>query len=250
MITTTSAKPCSALTPHASPTPVPTAPRDARPYADGMGANSTGVPQRGDIWMVTTNPATPPVGSETWSDRPGIIISNNTLNRHAGFAMVVYLTRSTNKRSSPTHVPVLSPTRRQGDTTSMSLAMCEQVHTVDASRLSHRMNVLDSNDMASVDAAVTIALALGRAPAYHSIFRKWEAHLNQYGIEMATAITALSGATADERVQSLSNALAIVTNERDALRTLQNTGSHLDAALTQVNKAMAAHHNKELEALQ
>ena len=85
-------------------------------------------PCNGEIYYIVNDPLQPSIGTELWSNRCGIIVSNNTNNKNSGFVEIVYLSTSTHKRLSPTHIPVISGTKK-------AIAICEQVHTVDNSRL-------------------------------------------------------------------------------------------------------------------
>ena len=79
---------------------------------------------RGDIFYV--NPSET-VGSEQRSGRPAIIVSNPLCNEHSPVVEVVYLTCQY-KKPMPTHVRIESAGKR-------STALCEQISSVDVSRL-------------------------------------------------------------------------------------------------------------------
>lgn len=79
---------------------------------------------RGDVFYVNRSET---IGSEQRSGRPAIIVSNPECNEHSPVVEVVYLTCQY-KKPMPTHVRIESIGRR-------STALCEQITSVDVSRL-------------------------------------------------------------------------------------------------------------------
>jgi mRNA-degrading endonuclease toxin of MazEF toxin-antitoxin module len=111
--------------------------------------------RRGDIWFVDDAAGQHhPVGNETWSNRAAVVVSNDLMNRRSGFAEIVYLTESEKKQPSGTHVWVRLPDSYD------ALALCEQVHTVDASRLRRRKGQVPATDMTEIDGALLWALGI------------------------------------------------------------------------------------------
>lgn len=107
---------------------------------------------RGDIYYVDREPETPK-GHEQWAGRPAIIVSDF----HTGgdnTCMVVYLT--TNKtRPDPdkVHVEINSAPKP-------SIALCNQIKTIDAKCLGRYCGHLTGLEMAAVNAAMARALSL------------------------------------------------------------------------------------------
>lgn len=107
---------------------------------------------RGDIYYVDREPETPK-GHEQWAGRPAIIVSDF----HTGgdnTCMVVYLT--TNKtRPDPdkVHVEINSAPKP-------SIALCNQIKTIDAKCLGRYCGHLTDLEMAAVNAAMARALSL------------------------------------------------------------------------------------------
>lgn len=213
---------------------IPTPASVAKPRTPGC---ARAIPEqrhhRGEIWMVASDPEAPAVGTELWSNRPAVIISNNVLNARSGFAQVVYLSTAVRKRTGPTHVEVPAPDGR-----GTAMALCEQVHTVDASRLRRKMGTMPEDSIRELDAALAFSLSIGRNPNTHSAFRKWEEHIKLHGIDLAKEINALAGLTADQRVEALTRALGLVAVERDAYRNLFETSPARAAALEDVALAL------------
>lgn len=183
--------------------------------------------------MVAADPAAPAVGNEIWSNRPAIIVSNNVLNARSGIAQIVYLSTATRKLSGPTHVEIPAP-----DGHGSAIALCEQVHSVDASRLRRKMAIVPEDRIRDIDAALALSLSVGRNPNTHGAFRKWEEHIKLHGIDIAKEIDALAGHTADQRVDALRRALRLVAVERDAFQNLYEALPARTTALDEVAQAL------------
>lgn len=113
----------------------------------------TNVIRRGDIFFVFDDPNHKPYGSEMWPNRPAVVISNDKFNKYSNVVEVVYITSTPNKENSPTHVPV-------NIKHATGTILCEQVHTIDKSRLSKRIAVLPANITKKVNIAVSFQLGL------------------------------------------------------------------------------------------
>jgi len=105
--------------------------------------------KRGDIYFVAGGAVT---GSEQGGDRPAIIVSNNVGNKHAPIVEVVYLT-ARKKTRLPTHVYINSSKRP-------SIALCEQVTTIDKSRLERRFGRVTAKELRAIDRAIARSLGL------------------------------------------------------------------------------------------
>lgn len=204
------------------------------PKPSGVAKKLTPQYRKGEIWMVTESAENPPVGTEIWSNRPAMILSADVINNNSGFVQVVYLTTSTTKRASPVHIEIPSP-----DNKGRALVLCEQVHTVDLSRMKRRMGSVPGSYIKEVDDAVALSLSLGRRPNTYAVFTKWEHYIKTFGIDMQQQIEALAYRTTDERVEALSRALETVSAERDAYRTLYETAQTRPEALREVEESMA-----------
>ena len=113
--------------------------------------------KRGEIYYVS--PSYAETGSEIWSGRPAVIVSNDELNRCRNCVEVVYLTTRP-KQDSPSHV-ILHATGRQ------STAMCEQISTVDKVRMTYSGDTpcaCTKKELSEIDAALLYSLSLD-APA-------------------------------------------------------------------------------------
>ena len=213
--------------PHLRPVPCAASPEEPR-Y------------RRGDIWMVAENPLQPPVGTELWSNRPAVIVSNNVTGNHSGFVQIVYLTTSARKRPGPTHIMVPAPLTGANQPEAEAMALCEQIHTVDVSRLRKPLGTLSRNRMREIDQALALTLSIGRNPDDSGLFKKWEKYIQVHGIDLAAYIQALAGETTDQRVEALTRAFALVSAQRDSYKRLYETGREMTAALELVQEIVTA----------
>lgn len=104
---------------------------------------------RGDIFFVSKFNKN--VGIEQEDGRPAVIVSNNVGNQHSECVEIVYLTTQ-DKKPLPTHAKVMCRVP--------STALCEQVHTVSKERLGDFIRVATPEEMAAIDEALKISLAL------------------------------------------------------------------------------------------
>ncbi len=109
--------------------------------------------RRGDVFLADLDPIR---GSEQGGTRPVLVIQNNVGNRHSPTVIVAPITSEIKKHDLPTHV-ALSP---ELGLPAESMALLEQVRTIDKSRLDSFMVSLDEDGMAAVNSALGISLAL------------------------------------------------------------------------------------------
>lgn len=221
-----------------SPTPAQLA-LFARPAATSTTSHQTQTYRRGDIWMVNEDPENPPVGTELWSNRPGIIVSNDVSNKRSGFVQIVYMSTSSKKRSGPVHIPVGSPLSDGRE----AMALCEQIHTVDVSRLRRKKGFLPRQIMNEIDSALMFSLSIGTETRTNTMFRKWESHIKEHGIDMAEEISAMSVRTTDQRVEALTRALQLIAAERDAYKTLYESAGTLPEVLDSAHALLESAEN-------
>lgn len=108
--------------------------------------------KRGEIYYVYADEYT---GSECGGGRPAVVVSNDTGNLYAPIIEVVYLTTQ-DKKPMPTHVEIQSAPRP-------SIALCEQIHTVDKARVSGYAGQLTADELCGIDNALRVSLGLGQA---------------------------------------------------------------------------------------
>lgn len=103
---------------------------------------------RGDIFYVNKGENN---GCEQRAGRPALIVSNEANNKFSTTVEVVYLTTK-KKHPLPTHVEVRGRVP--------SIALCEQITTVDKKRLGDFVRCCTREEMAEIDKALAISLGL------------------------------------------------------------------------------------------
>ena len=111
--------------------------------------------KRGDIYFASLNPV---VGSEQGEARPVLIVSNDLGNRYSPTVVAVPLTCKLKKNSLPTHVHI----GKRGDLEHDSLALAEQIRTIDRSRLSRYIGRISKNEQSAVDLALAICIGIDK----------------------------------------------------------------------------------------
>ena len=106
-------------------------------------------PRRGDVYWVNLDPV---VGTEIRKTRPAVIVSNDSCNRHG--TRVVVLPITSNVDSVYAGEAVVEVKGKRGR------ALGDQIRSIDKARLRARVSTLTANEMARVDEALAITLAL------------------------------------------------------------------------------------------
>ena len=110
-------------------------------------------PYRGEIWRVQLNPI---VGAETGKKRPAVILSNDVSNRYAQTVTILPVT-DPGERIFPFKVPL--PAKTPG-LTRESKVRCQQIRSVDKSRLLDRLGKVDSHKLREIEAALLVHLSI------------------------------------------------------------------------------------------
>lgn len=113
--------------------------------------------RRGEIHLCSFDPT---VGHEIKKTRPALIIQNNIGNRYSPLTIVAAITSTISPVPYPVEV-IVDPTAGNGLEVRSSIRL-DQIRTVDRKRLVRRLGVVDPVDMAKVDEALKISLALVR----------------------------------------------------------------------------------------
>lgn len=107
--------------------------------------------KKGDIYFISQDENNSPTGNEMWANRPGVIVSNNLNNTHSNVVEVVYLTTNLKKLNIPTHVHIKN---KNGQ----SVALCEQIHSIDKSRVKSYLDKVTYNELKQINKAIALSL--------------------------------------------------------------------------------------------
>jgi len=114
--------------------------------------------KRGDMFYANLNPI---IGSEQGDLRPVLVVQNNSGNIHSPTTVVVPITRNLNKTELPTHVVIPRSSGLNGD----SLALVEQIRTIDRSRLISYIGRIGGDVQAKIDAALLVCVGIEKRRA-------------------------------------------------------------------------------------
>ena len=136
-----------------------------------------GVAKKGEIWNIEQG-HTSSTGTEIWSNRPAIIVSNEAINQKAGFVNVVYLTTS-HKKEMPYHIPIISNNKN-------ATALCEQIFAVDKSRITFYIGKITQQEMLNIDKALLFSLGISNTIKPNTLFTKWLNAIQKYNIDISS----------------------------------------------------------------
>ncbi len=112
-------------------------------------------PKRGEIHLTALDPT---IGHEIRKTRPALVIQNDVSNRYSQVTMVAPITSTVRLPLSPLHV--LLPAGGATGLAVASVALFNQVRTVDRRRLVKRLGRIDGALMNQVDEAIRVAFGL------------------------------------------------------------------------------------------
>lgn len=127
-----------------------------------MATKITNIITRGQVWFADLGK---PIGSEQGGKRPVLVVSNDKNNTYSSTITIVPLTSKINKNKIPTHVSVKEPYLSD-----VSIALVEQVRTIDEVRLIEKMGVADPKIMIEIDEAIKVQTALKQKISYEMAF--------------------------------------------------------------------------------
>ncbi len=108
--------------------------------------------KRGEIYYADLSPV---VGSEQGGIRPVLIVQNDIGNKFSPTVIVVAITSQLGKAKLPTHIELPAD---QYNLPKNSVALLEQIRTLDKRRLQEKVTTLSSEKMREVNKALLISL--------------------------------------------------------------------------------------------
>jgi mRNA interferase MazF len=112
-------------------------------------------PKRAEIYLTSLDPT---AGREIRKTRPALILQNDISNRHGATTVVAPITSTVRLPLSPVHV--LLPAGPSTGLGAPSVAVFNQIRTVDRRRLIRKLGEADRWIMAQVDEAIQVSLGL------------------------------------------------------------------------------------------
>lgn len=112
-------------------------------------------PRRGEIWDVNWSPGR---GAEQKGTRPALIIQNDRGNTSLSYPLTIVASMSRTEREIPLHVRI-APSEENG-LSDFTDVKCEQVMTIEKSRLIRRRGIITSEELNKVDVALKLSLDL------------------------------------------------------------------------------------------
>jgi mRNA interferase MazF len=112
-------------------------------------------PRRGEIWDVNWSPGR---GAEQKGVRPALIIQNDRGNASLSYPLTIVASMSRTERELPLHVRI-APSEENG-LTDFTDVKCEQVMTIEKSRLLRRRGGITADELSRVDVALRLSLSL------------------------------------------------------------------------------------------
>ncbi len=97
----------------------------------------------------------PVVGSEQGGIRPVLIIQNNVGNKYSPTVIVTAITSKLDKAKLPTHIELSA---EKYHLPKDSVALLEQIRTLDKRRLREKITVLEDGKMKEINRAILISL--------------------------------------------------------------------------------------------
>jgi mRNA interferase MazF len=112
-------------------------------------------PRRGEIWDVNWSPGR---GAEQRGIRPALIIQNDRGNASSSYPLTIVASMTRTERELPLHVRI-APSEENG-LTDFTDVKCEQVMTIEKSRLMRRRGSITSEELGRVDIALKLSFDL------------------------------------------------------------------------------------------
>ena len=133
----------------------PSTPSPQQNQTNLLPAYTPASPRRGEIWDVNWSPGR---GAEQQGTRPALIIQNDRGNTSHSYPLTIVASMSRTERELPLHVRI-APSEENG-LTDYTDVKCEQVMTIEKSRLLRRRGAINSEELSRVDIALRLSLNL------------------------------------------------------------------------------------------
>jgi mRNA interferase MazF len=111
-------------------------------------------PRRGEVYLVNFDPT---IGAEIQKTRPALIVQNDVANRHSAITIVAAISSQFDQTVYPTEVLISPP---EGGLRTESVALLNQIRSIDKQRLVRRLGTLKPETMNRVDNAILISMGL------------------------------------------------------------------------------------------
>ena len=111
--------------------------------------------KRGDIWNVDLRGSSG--GVEQTGVRPCLVISNSRCNQYSPALIIVPISTSETKAKMPTHVEL---NKKITGLSSPSIALCEQIKTLDEYRFMEKIGKLDEELTLKINKALAVSIEL------------------------------------------------------------------------------------------
>lgn len=111
-------------------------------------------PHRGEVWIADFDPT---VGAEIKKTRPALILQNDTANEHSPITIVAAITSKFDEELYPTEVFI---PQGEGGLEQESVALLNQMRSVDRRRLIKRLGRLREETMREIENALKVSVGL------------------------------------------------------------------------------------------
>lgn len=116
--------------------------------------------KRGEMYMANLSPV---IGSEQGGERPVLILQNDRANQSSPTTVITAITSRIDKKPYlPTHIRLHSP-----DLPTDSMALLEQIQTIDKQRLGNYIGTLDDRDMKQVERGLLASVGMRKMKHEH-----------------------------------------------------------------------------------
>jgi len=134
---------------------LPPGPQQSKQIETNTPPSSPPSPRRGEIWDVNWSPGR---GAEQKGIRPALIIQNDRGNASLSYPLTIVASMSRTERELPLHVRI-APSEENG-LSDFTDVKCEQIMTIEKSRLIRRRGSINSEELSRVDVALKLSLSL------------------------------------------------------------------------------------------